>query len=745
MIPELRPLSMLRRAMAMPPAAVLDGARRLALLLGHQARQRLRDLWATEDLGRGAVGPDLRFPSDAVLPVVWPETAPTPDVGGLKGILREARNALDHRFDLLGSGPVRVDYEMEAPGLSGHRYSMAPGRRAADAQRARMARLLPSSLRYGDYDPVDWHVDFRSGFRWSPSTWFSSIRYGHRAGVDVKLPWELSRFQHVGALGLAARLAPHSPEGRAAGHEFVRQVVDWMAANPVRRGVNWAMAMDVALRAVNWLVGVALMPEVLRDHPGFESLLVRSLAQHGRHIEANLEHHPSRAGNHYTSNLLGLVALGAALPQLPESDRWLVFGLQELESESGHQVLPDGVDVEGSTTYHAFVAEMFTIAAAIVTRLPDARRQRLRTVEPGPVAHPLAPEVRPLAEQDFDLDLPCLLSRPFLERVRDAGRFIGDLTKASGLIPQIGDQDNGRVLRLGSAPDPRDWRTLPAVVGRMFGDAAMEGEGRTHTGHARLLVPERGRLSDCVGAENPRVVRHSHGTASLALFPSSRFAVGRADRLFLAVHAGLLTERSPTGHFHNDLLGFELAWGETDIIVDPGCLVYTPLPDLRDAYRSTGAHSTVAVSEVEQRLWPPRREGLFVLAGDADAASLEAGGASSLRGFCAYGPVRHHREWRWDEGRLEVDDLLEAPAPATSTLNLAPGVLMDGEPTEAGGLWTLRLRSAAGPMLIRWRGVAQPVVGPGLYAAGYGRPVDCLRITAGIRDPKSHLIIEREE
>ena len=53
------------------------------------------------------------------------------------------------------------------------------------------------------YQPIDWHSDFKSGYKWNPGTFYRDIRYGNVEGVDVKMPWELSRFQHLNTLGQA--------------------------------------------------------------------------------------------------------------------------------------------------------------------------------------------------------------------------------------------------------------------------------------------------------------------------------------------------------------------------------------------------------------------------------------------------------------------------------------------------------------------------------------------------------------
>ena len=56
-------------------------------------------------------------------------------------------------------------------------------------------------------------------------------------GVDVKVPWELSRFQHLNILGQAYVLTRDNKYAE----EFADQITDWIKNNPVCFGVNWCV------------------------------------------------------------------------------------------------------------------------------------------------------------------------------------------------------------------------------------------------------------------------------------------------------------------------------------------------------------------------------------------------------------------------------------------------------------------------------------------------------------------------
>ena len=107
-----------------------------------------------------------------------------------------ARSYLDHEFDLLGSGFQRNYLGMQARGINGVLFSQKSDYSEINYSNRSQAKQI-KSLIDDDYDPIDWHIDFKSGYRWKQNTWFKNIKHGHILGVDIKVPWELSRMQHL--------------------------------------------------------------------------------------------------------------------------------------------------------------------------------------------------------------------------------------------------------------------------------------------------------------------------------------------------------------------------------------------------------------------------------------------------------------------------------------------------------------------------------------------------------------------
>jgi hypothetical protein len=403
-----------------------------------------------------------------------------------------AQHYLNHYFDLLGSGWTQVRYGAKCRGLAGYRYDMGVEIATDSAGQWLADRLNSSNQTQGiqiwnlvdsGYVPIDWQLDFKSGYRWCEKTWATRSPYGHSLGVDVKVPWELARMQHLPQLALAYAIKTQNSSTQTQiksnkpkeslidktqnNHcqekflkyacEFRNQVLDFIATNPPRFGVNWACAMDVAIRAANWLVAYDIYHSAKADFDDeFKKAFTSSIYEHGLCIVKNLEWDNRARGNHYLANIAGLTFISTYLPSTKQTDAWLAFSIQELITEVEHQFYPDGGNFEGSTSYHRLSAEMVYYATALVLGLPQERLNKLQdydctVLKTGWRKPKLKPA--PIAFYKFPSGTKAKIkASPFpqwyFERMERMAEFIIDITKPNGCIPQIGDNDSGRFLNL---------------------------------------------------------------------------------------------------------------------------------------------------------------------------------------------------------------------------------------------------------------------------------------------------------
>lgn len=456
----------LRRSIALPPHELLSKAVAKARRTYDRRRQRRRDSSAGTYLDSGAVpeGPLAsffgRYPIHAVA-----------DPGPIAAV---ASHYLNHRFDLLGSGWMAVRHGVECRGLEGHRYrelrQVTP-----DPEGAWLSALMPQGnlaesqriwrLIGPGYQAIDWQLDFKSGYRWSERTWYGDIQYGHLPGVDIKVPWELARMQHlpqlagVDALAAAGRVT--APPPGACAREFRNQVLDFIATNPPRFGVNWATTMDVGIRVANWLVAYDLFRTSGTEFDSaFEAVFRRSVLEHGRHVVGNLEWTAELRGNHYLANVVGLLFAAAYSARTPETDAWLAFAVQQTIAEAQYQFTGDGVNFEASTCYHRLSAEHLIYATALILGFDQVQLLALREYDHSVLSTTpsLRPGPTPLYDRAGASQSP--LPQWYLKRVERMAEFTMHITKPNGLVPQIGDHDSGRLLKL-----------FPVVVPRSVADA----------------------------------------------------------------------------------------------------------------------------------------------------------------------------------------------------------------------------------------------------------------------------------
>ena len=542
-----------------------------------------------------------------------------------------AKKILQHYFDILGSGETKVFYGMSCKGFLGYSYNNTthPSNKnelimklnSGNRDKASKIRNLISK----NYIPIDWHLDFKSGFRWKEDIPSNLITYGNKLGVDIKVPWELARLNHLPELAIAYFLSTSSSTKSGFSNrcktEFIDQTLDFISANPPGWGVNWACSMDVAIRAINLVVAYEIFSQ---KGPGFDETFNREfisvLISHGRHIENNLEWEQSFRGNHYLANILGLIILGSVLCGYKKADLWLAFGIHELMVETKNQFLPDGANFEASSNYHRLSSEIVTIGTAVVAGLSDERRTAVLRASPSEWNFIPSLKTSPSA---LSID-PTLISYDHYLALFKMAHFSRKITKPNGDVVQIGDNDSGRILKLFSKYDSDlSHNNLIAMIYKLVDNSKSRetleinycfeadlvesiAKGRTYSishsprpnphfslrNWSKNMVP-----TSQINIEFEKPIINSH--IETIKFDNFGIYIWKSSRFFLSVRCGAIGQNGRGGHAHNDQLAIELQIDGKDWIADPGSFIYTPDPALRDLYRSAFAHSGPRIGSKE--------------------------------------------------------------------------------------------------------------------------------------------------
>jgi len=325
--------------------------------------------------------------------------------------------------------------------------------------------------------------------------------------------------------------------------------------------INWTCAMDVAIRAANWMYAVnmiALSPNLTDE---FAEKISASLFEHGWFIYNNLEKGFPYSANHYASDITGLLFISQFFIESSFGKKWWKFSRLEYFSEIRQQVLPSGVHFERSISYHRLMTELFFYPYLMMKRV----------------------------NENIPIDIH--------ERVRLMLEFIAYYTKQNGLAPMIGDSDNGRLLPFENNVF-NDHKYLLGIYSNIH-HSNYFSKFRNHGSIDSFFL-----LAGLNYKENSN--KQLSKQLSSKSFQDAGFAILRSEDAYLFFNNSELSRYpdSPSNvygtHTHCDLLSFELSLGDQDIIIDPGTFVYTSSPVDRNNFRSTKKHNTIVIDNIEQ-------------------------------------------------------------------------------------------------------------------------------------------------
>lgn len=527
---------------------------------------------------------------------------------------------------------------------------VAPLRQAADRFADGHFDFLGITTEQGS--TIDWHTDPKSGYAWDRAYHadldFSFCREG---GGDVKYVWELNRQEDLIDSAIVARLTGES--------RYADRVTDvmasWVAANPYLDGINWASALEVAIRSFCWLWSY----QFCRPFDGISAEAhldwVKAFYHNGHYLHRHLSYYFS-PNNHLIGEAAALYLIGCFFPEFDEAEEWREHGWAAIEEHYRHQYYEDGGSTEQATFYHNYCLGFLTLAIL-------ARQKR---------GEPVPPEM--------------------LDRVEQAMNFTMWMTRGDGSVPRIGDVDNARSIRFENPP-LWDFRNLLSIGAVMFNRADMKAvAGRFSEDALWLLGPE--------GYEKFKQLDAAPPEETVRVFPSAGYCIMRAgwgrDDHHLTFDAGPIasglfpTDVPSSCHGHSDIMAFTLhAFGEP-LFVDGGFYTYDEDPLWHRYFREASAHNTVLVDGASHAKFYASNAWSCVATCDriertstADSEQISSGHS----GYYDIAPaVRHYRSIEWNrEDEFLVHDRLDGQGShhVEVFFHLAPGANVTTATTDA--------------------------------------------------------------
>lgn len=532
----------------------------------------------------------------------------------------------------------------------------------ADALADGRWRLFGHDVRLAD--PPLWNANALTGAQW-PETPSRELDH-HESGIagGAKFAWELGRLTPLPSLALATRAGgSHAHARRAA-----RWLADFTARNPLGRGIHHASGIEMAVRVLTGSATLALMePAEVESPEAALGLIAQQAMWCGDHLSLG-----SSANNHLLAELAAMVVAGSLWPGLRGARALRRRGLGRLQRELLEQVHPDGVSAEQAFGYVPFVWELALLAL-------DA-------------AECAGEQVRPEVWQRLGRSL----------------EFMRTVRLPDGRVPQVGDEDDGRVLLAWDGPSRLDL-VGNALAARIGADALDERA----TGLADLLFGAVGRA--------PRTAADGEHR-----FPDGGWTVWRDRGLLVTFDHGPLGLGRLAAHGHADALSVTIWRGNDGIAVDPGTFAYQEDEAARARCRGTPVHSTVHFGGRSQShmlgpfLWG-RRAGVAP-AGDFEACTWASG-------------ERHERRVRVAGETVTIEDWVHG-RDAHLVFALAPGATATLAGTRAEIAVGGSRASFLGEGIEPWR------IEPAEHAPRFAQRTAALRLTARLRDEDARTRIE---
>ena len=445
-----------------------------------------------------------------------------------------------------------------------------------------------TNLNFGD--PIDWHFEPVSGKRIPLQHWSKLDYLDVEVAGDKKIIWELNRQQYFMTLGQAYCLTGDEKYARV----FAAHLDAWMDANPPKLGVNWASSLEVAFRSMSWLWGFHFFKSSPSLSTETFNRALKFLYLSARHLESYLSTYFS-PNTHLTGEALGLFYLGTLLPEFKEARRWQELGREILIEQLPIHVQRDGVYFEQSSYYHRYTTD-FYLHFLLLSR-----------------ANNLA--LPPQVEKSLLLLLDHLMY----------------ITRPDGTTPFFGDDDGGRLAMLDdrAANDFRGTLGTGAVVFNR-GDYKFVADGAAEELLWLTGVEGLNRF-DSIDAVEP--AKTSVGFDEGGYFVMRDCWTRESNYLLFdcGPHGAL-----NCGHAHADALSIDVAANGRTMLVDPGTYTYTGSKELRDWFRGSHAHNTIAVEGDESSIpdaaftWKTKADCRLFRWFDGDGYDLVAGAHDSL-------------------------------------------------------------------------------------------------------------------
>jgi len=464
-----------------------------------------------------------------------------------------------YRYLSIEVGKMKFDFNLdEIFKLSNNKFKEAPSSLEWDLKKLidEATQILDDTfitfgIKHKHDNRISWISDPLMNKNWPNKFWAKINIKDSKSYGGPKFVWEINRFYFLNILGISFFISGDIKYG----NKMFDLVEDWLERNPYPYGVNWTSCIEVAIRVINLIYSLSFLKNYHFDK-NKRALINKFIYLHANHIYKYPSKYSS-GNNHVIAEALALFVSGIFSKKSFRTRRWIRNGQKILNTEIKRQIFDDGGSAECSITYLSFVYDLFLIYKILCDR--------------------------------ENLEYPEIVN----ERLKKSAIFIDKIMDSRGNLPNIGDQDSAVAINYGLS----NWENFKSILNTasfLFKDLKIKNVSKTDiktyllTKNSNVKIEKR---------ENQEINSES------ILFKESGLVVIKdlsEDKEIL-----FYGNCSPMGmpplyaHGHLDALSFMLSINGDEIFIDPGTYLYHSGGKWRKYFRSSAAHNTVRINEID--------------------------------------------------------------------------------------------------------------------------------------------------
>ena len=374
----------------------------------------------------------------------------------------------------------------------------------------------------------------------------------------------------------------------------------WCENNPFLHGISWTSAMELAIRAINWMYALAFVQAAGKD--------ITALRVGAINMVDYLTKHYSRYSSANNHLLVEATAIGMAGYAFGYT-LWKELAIRLLSEELDKQNYADGVNKELSLHYQTFGMEAYLLLAHVS------------------------------GESRWN------------EMLKKQCEYVAHSSWREQTVCEFGDDDEGKILDLQGG----SWHQWEWVL--QLGSLVT---GARYSRFDDVCENTRWLFSDEeIKAIMQKPLYYAESSRCFKVGGNS-FLRDKDDRVLIGIDHAALGFGSIAAHGHADALSFQMLIDGETVIADPGTYIYHCDLEHRNSFRKTINHSTVCVGNRDQSemlgafLWGKRAECKlvhFASSDDMDVLSAQHDG---------YKPIMHQRTFEWykDVHKLRIKDVV---------------------------------------------------------------------------------------